>query len=78
LYSDLGYYFHMKKRGVQSGYRRSESNGVILGRGWFETISAVEGIALSPRAKKRAAEFDRQGLSPEQRRRAIIQAYRKD
>ena len=52
-------------------------SGPILGAGWFETINAVEGVVLSPRAKKRAAEFDRQGLSAEERRRAIMKAYRK-
>jgi hypothetical protein len=49
---------------------------MVLGQGWFEAISAVEGIRLSARAKKRAADFDRRGLSHEERRRAIIQAYR--
>jgi hypothetical protein len=76
--SELWYDSRMKKRGSQSGRRRSAASGVILGHGWFETISAVEGITLSPRAKKRAAEFDRQGLSLEERRRAIVRAYRKD
>ena len=67
----------MKKRSSQSGRRRSAMSGPILGAGWFETINAVEGVVLSPRAKKRAAEFDRQGLSAEERRRAIMKAYRK-
>ena len=67
----------MKKNGSQPNRRRSRTSGVVLGHGWFETISAVEGIKLSPRAQKRAAEFDRQGLSHEERRRAIIRAYRK-
>jgi hypothetical protein len=37
----------------------------------------VEGIKLTAAAEKRAADFDRQGLSPAQRRVAILQAYRK-
>jgi hypothetical protein len=76
--SGLWYDSLMKKRGSQPSRRRSATSGVILGDGWFETISAVEGITLSPRAKKRAAEFDRRGLSLEERRRAIVRAYRKD
>jgi hypothetical protein len=42
---------------------------------WGEKISAVEGIKLT--AKKRAAEFDGLGLSPPQRRQAIMRANRK-
>ncbi len=67
----------MKKRSSQPSRRRTPTSGGVLGHGWFETISAVEGIKLSPRAKKRAVEFDRQGLSHEERRRAIFRAYRK-
>jgi len=67
----------MKKQGAQSGSRQKGSGGTVLGRGWFETISAVEGIKLSPRAKKRLADFDRLGLSHEERRRAIVRTYRK-
>jgi hypothetical protein len=50
---------------------------MVLGHGWFETISAVEGIKLSARAKTRAVEFDSRGLSNGERRRAIVRAYRK-
>jgi hypothetical protein len=67
----------MKRQGAQSGPRQKASGGTILGQGWFETISAIEGIKLSPRAKKRVADFDRLGLSHEERRRAIVRAYRK-
>jgi hypothetical protein len=49
----------------------------VLGAAWGEKISAVEGIKLTPAAKKRSAELDRRDLSPEQRRRAIIAAHRK-
>ena len=66
----------MKKRGSQPNRRRSTS-GVILGRERFAKISAVEGIELTPRMKQRAAEFDRRGLSAEERRRSIVRAYRK-
>jgi hypothetical protein len=50
---------------------------VILGRQRFAKISAVEGIELSPAANQRAAEFDRLGLSPEERARRIVAAHRK-
>ena len=50
--------------------------GFTLGRDAFARISAVEGIELTPEAQARAAEFDRRGLSGEERRRAIIKAHR--
>lgn len=67
----------MKKRGSQPGRRRTVPDGMILGRRRFAKISAVEGIELSPAAKKRAAEFDRLGLSPEERVRRIVAVHRK-
>jgi hypothetical protein len=66
----------MKKRSV-SNRNRTATSGVVLGRERFAKISAVEGIELSPGMKKRAAEFDRRGLSGEERRRSIIRAYRR-
>ena len=50
---------------------------MTLGRDRFAKISAVEGIVLTGVMKKRAAEFDRQGLSADERRRSIVRAYRK-
>jgi hypothetical protein len=63
--------------------RRSERRGAkagqfTLGQDRFAKISAVEGIVLTRQMRSRIAEFDRQGLSAEERRRAIIRAYRKD
>jgi hypothetical protein len=49
----------------------------VLGAEAFAKISAVEGIKLTQEMKKRSAEFDKQGLTPAQRRRAIIKAYSK-
>jgi hypothetical protein len=66
----------MKKRSSSSGRARPAS-GVALGRERFAKISAVEGIEMTPRMKKRAAEFDRRGLSAEERRRSIVRTYRK-
>jgi hypothetical protein len=65
-----------KKRGSPSHAGRRAAGGVI-GRDRFAKISAVEGITLSATAKKRAAEFDRKRLSPEERIRAIVAAHRK-
>ena len=67
----------MKKRSPPNRTRGATA-GVILGRERFAKISAVEGIELRPSMKKRAAEFDRRGLSGEERRRSIIRAYRKN
>ena len=71
------YDFYMKKSGSSSkrGYR--PASGMVLGRRRFEKISAVEGVTFTREMKKRAAEFDREGLSAEERRESIIRAYRK-
>jgi hypothetical protein len=66
----------MKKR-RSPNHRQSETKSVILGRERFAKISAIEGIELSPAAKKRAAEFDRLRLSPEERIRRIVAVHRK-
>lgn len=57
--------------------RKSGKTGFVIGAAGFAKISAVEGIRLKPAMKKRAAEADRNGLSAEQARRAIIRSYRK-
>jgi hypothetical protein len=68
----------MRKRGSTPKRTAGRSStGVLIGRAVGEKISAVEGIALSPAARRRADEFDRLGLSPAERRRAIVRAYRK-
>lgn len=50
---------------------------VVIGRERFAKISAVEGIKPSAAMRKRAAQFDRQGLSAAERRFEIIKAYKK-
>jgi hypothetical protein len=67
----------MKKRGSRTSIQ-GDAPGHVLGRERFAKISAVEGIEPTPPMRQRAAEFDRQGLSAEQRRRGIIRVYRKD
>lgn len=66
----------MKRRGASSAPRRT-AKGPTLGRDRFAKISAVEGVELSRDALRRAAEFDRKRLSPEQRIREIVAAHRK-
>lgn len=56
---------------------KQDSPAFILGRAKFERISAVEGIMLSRAMKSRAAKSDRDNLSADERRCAIIAAYRK-
>jgi hypothetical protein len=51
--------------------------GTRIGREAFAAISAVEGIRLTAEMKRRAAEFDRRGLTTAERVRAIIAIHRK-
>ncbi len=50
----------------------SRPGGFTLGRDRFAQISAVEGIALTPEMRAALDRFDREGLSAEERRRAIL------
>ncbi len=55
--------------------RRRTTSAVTIGRRGFAKISAVEGIKLSPEAEEDFREFDRLGLSPAERRRALLRKY---
>lgn len=46
----------------------------MLGRERFARISAVEGVALTDEMRATLERFDREGLSAEERRRAILAA----
>ncbi len=46
-----------------------------IGRDSFAKISAVDGIALSHETEEDFREFELRGLSPEQRRKALIRKY---
>jgi hypothetical protein len=48
-----------------------------LARAQFAKISAVEGIKLSQQMVREFEAFDQDGLSAEERRRAIISGYSK-
>lgn len=55
--------------------RPRQATGFVLGRERFAQISAVEGIALTEEMRATLDSFDRQGLSPEERRRAILRYF---
>lgn len=61
----------------KTGPSKRISAKFVLGRERFAQISAVEGIKPTAAMKRRAAEFERQGLSPAERRREIIKVYSK-
>jgi hypothetical protein len=65
-----------KKRALPKASSR-RAKMVTIGRARFAKISAVEGIALTPAMQKRAAEFERTGLSAKERRDTIIRTYRR-
>jgi hypothetical protein len=55
--------------------QKTPTTGFVIGRDRFAQISAVEGIHLSKTMKDRIREADRDGLSDQQRREAIIRAH---
>ena len=55
---------------------RSRTKVLTLGLEGFAWISAVEGIRLSPESLEMFAEFDRKGLSNEERRTFIIEKHK--
>ena len=61
-----------------SRLRASITKGFTLGRAAFEKISAVEGVRFSKTMKSEFRRFDREGLSPEERRRVITSKYTKN
>jgi hypothetical protein len=67
----------MKRRTTRGKITKAKAAGTKIGREAFATITAVEGMELTPAMKRRAAEFDHKGLSAEERVRAVIAAHRK-
>jgi len=61
----------------KSSTKKRVAPNVVIGRERFAKISAVEGIKPSAAMRKRVAQFDREGLSPAERRREIIKAHKK-
>ena len=48
----------------------------VLGRKVFEAITAVEGLRLSEASRSRVSKLLASGLSPDERRAAVVRAYR--
>ena len=57
---------------------RHDAGRYTIGRAGFAKISEVEGIRPSRELDEQFREFDRQGLSPEQRRRLLARKYGPD
>lgn len=51
------------------------SKGYVLGRSRFAKISAIEGIRLTAAMEADFREFERKGMSAEDRRRVIGRKY---
>lgn len=56
---------------------RRAAKGYVIGRSAFAKISAVEGIRTTATMEADFREFDRKGLSAEERRKAISRKYGK-
>jgi hypothetical protein len=64
------------KQGIKKASQPKQSSGsLVVGRAAFAKISAVEGIRMSLAMEQEFQEFDRKGLSPEERRRLIGKKY---
>jgi hypothetical protein len=57
--------------------RKQAAKGHTIGRAGFAKISAVEGIRLTTEMTADFREFEQKGLSPEERRKAIVGKYGK-
>lgn len=64
---------------MESSRRPSNSAAktLTLGLAGFAKISAIEGVRLSSDSRRMFEEFDRKGLNPEQRRKAIAAKHSK-
>ncbi len=62
----------------RKGPETAPATGPLLGRELFGRISAIEGIRLDEETREVFAEFDRKGLSAEERRREIIARFRRE
>lgn len=57
--------------------KKSKAVGFVIGSSRFRKISAVEGIQYSSKMKGSAAIAKSKAITPEERRKTIIKAYRK-
>jgi hypothetical protein len=65
----------MRQNGAKSPKRSSKS--YTIGRSGFAKISAIEGIRMTVAMEKDFRDFERQGLSSDQRRKVISRKYGK-
>jgi hypothetical protein len=63
------------KEAAKGGEARGASKPSIVGRESFARISEIEGIAFTDEMARMFEEFDRLGLTPEERRRAIVERF---
>lgn len=61
----------------KSTSKKQKGSGFVVGSARFRKISAVEGIEFRSDMKGRTAISKSKAESPEERRKAIIRAYRK-
>ena len=57
--------------------RKKTESEFAIGRAAMEKISAVEGIVFPDEMKRQFDEYDRNGLSHDERERLIVQKYEK-
>jgi hypothetical protein len=57
--------------------KTGKTSGFVIGSTRFKKISAVEGIKYSPGMKGQAAVSRLKDVTPEEKRKTIIRAYRK-
>jgi len=60
----------------KSSSKKTKAGGFVIGSARFRKISAVEGIHYSPKMKG-ASVSKGKALTPDERRKSIIKAYRK-
>lgn len=75
MHTRLCYIAFMRPTGSKSPKRSSK--GYVIGRSGFAKISAVEGIRTTATMDADFREFERQGLSADQRRKVISRKYGK-
>lgn len=64
-------------KGNKSTGKNLPRAGYVVGRASFVKISSVEGIRFSGAMEKRAATSAARGLSPDESRKTIIDAYKR-
>jgi len=70
-------WYNINMRQTASKAPKRPSKGYIIGRSGFAKISAVEGIRTTAAMDEDFREFERQGLSADERRKVISGKYGK-